>query len=62
MLRSWLNERDLLPAHPLIAMVPVSVHTGEKDESMGSQVSAMAAVIHTDEVDLVRRLTRSTTR
>jgi hypothetical protein len=43
-------------------MVPVSVHTGEKEESMGNQVSAMAAVIHTDEVDPVRRLTRSTTQ
>jgi len=57
MLRSWLNERNLLPAHPLIAMVPVSVRTGEKDESMGNQVSVMAAVLHTDEVDPVKRLT-----
>ena len=51
MLRAWLQERDLLPAQPLVAMVPVSVRTEEHGSSLGNQVSGMAAVLHTDEPD-----------
>jgi len=56
MLRSWLRERDLLPAQPLVAMVPVSVRTEEHGSSLGNQVSGMAAVLHTDEPDPVARI------
>ena len=49
MLRTWLRERDLLPAQPLVAMVPVSVRTEEHGSSLGNQVSSMAAVLHTDD-------------
>jgi diacylglycerol O-acyltransferase len=56
MLRTWLQERGVLPDQPLIAMVPVSVRTEETLKSGGNQVSGMAAVLHTDEADPVRRL------
>ena len=55
MLRSWLLERDALPAQPLVAMVPVSVR-GDGPAALGNQVSSMAAVLHTDEPDPVVRL------
>ena len=45
MLRTWLRERDLLPAQPLVAMVPVSVRSEEHGTSLGNQVSGMAAVL-----------------
>jgi len=56
MLRAWLLERDLLPAQPLVAMVPVSVRTEEHGAALGNQVSAMAAVLHTDEADPAIRI------
>jgi WS/DGAT/MGAT family acyltransferase len=56
MLRGWLQERDLLPPQPLVAMVPVSVRTEEHGGSLGNQVSGMAAVLHTDERDPVARI------
>jgi diacylglycerol O-acyltransferase / wax synthase len=56
MLRAWLQDRGALPTQPLIAMVPVSVHTEETLKSGGNQVSGMAAVLHTDEPDPVTRL------
>ena len=56
MLRSWLKERDALPAQPLIAMVPVSVRSGGQAATLGNQVSTMAAVLHTNEANPVIRL------
>ena len=56
MLRSWLAERDELPAQPLIAMVPVSVRTEATAGALGNQVSGMAAVLHTDTPDPVERI------
>ena len=58
MLRAWLRERDLLPAQPLVAMVPVSVRTEEQSTSLGNQVSGMAAVLHTDEADPAKRIAK----
>jgi WS/DGAT/MGAT family acyltransferase len=55
MLRAWLQTHATLPAQPLVAMVPVSVR-GEGPAALGNQVSAMAAVLHTDEADPVVRL------
>ena len=57
MLRAWLLERDLLPAQPLVAMVPVSVRS-EGQTALGNQVSGMAAVLHTDEADPVARIAK----
>ena len=56
MLRKWLQSRDELPDQPLIAAVPVSVRTAEHEGQLGNQVSMMAAVLHTDEADLVSRI------
>ncbi len=56
MLRSWLKERNELPAQSLIAMVPVSVRSDDQAAVLGNQVSTMAAVLHTDEADPVTRL------
>ncbi len=56
MLRSWLAERNELPAQPLIAMVPVSVRTEATAGALGNQVSGMAAVLHTDTPDPVERI------
>ncbi len=56
MLRTWLAERNELPAQPLIAMVPVSVRTEATAGALGNQVSGMAAVLHTDTPDPVERI------
>ena len=53
-LRQWLIDHDELPADPLLAMVPVSVRTGEGE--YGNQVSAMVVPLPTNEPDPERRL------
>ena len=55
-LRRWLIEHDALPDGPLLAMVPVSVRVEGDRGSYGNQVSAMVAVLPTDEADPGRRL------
>jgi diacylglycerol O-acyltransferase len=59
MLRTWLQERDELPAEPLVAMVPVSVRTEEEMGAYGNRVSAMFVPIPTDEPDPRRRIERT---
>ncbi len=56
-LRRFLSARGELPAEPLVAMVPISLHAGEDLES-GNQVSAMLVRLPTDCADPVRRLRR----
>jgi diacylglycerol O-acyltransferase len=58
-LRSWMLERDELPADPLVAMVPVSVRTSEQMGTFGNRVSAMFVPIPTDEPDPVQRLLKA---
>ncbi|MYR08183.1 wax ester/triacylglycerol synthase family O-acyltransferase [Gordonia sp. SID5947] len=53
-LRSYLIDRDNLPDAPLIAAVPVSMHTD--DTSEGNLVTAMMANLATDQPDPERRL------
>ncbi len=53
-LRRWLIEHDELPADPLLAMVPVSVRTGEGE--YGNQVSAMVVALPTNEADPETRM------
>jgi WS/DGAT/MGAT family acyltransferase len=57
-LRRYLEERDGLPADPLIAMIPVSIRTENQKGTFGNQVSAMSASLHTDVADAVQRLRR----
>lgn len=57
-LRRYLQRHDALPDRPLIAMVPVSVRTGEETETYSNQVSAMLGELATDEPDPAKRLAR----
>ena len=55
-LRRYLIEHDALPNEPLIAMVPVSVRTGNETEMYQNRVSGVLANLATDEADPVKRL------
>jgi diacylglycerol O-acyltransferase len=55
-LRHWLVDHDALPELPLLAMVPVSVRDESEKGAGGNRVSAMVAVLPTDEPDAARRL------
>ena len=55
-LRTWLNERHELPTDPTLAMVPVSVRTGDIPGSYGNEISAMVAALPTNEADPLVRL------
>jgi diacylglycerol O-acyltransferase / wax synthase len=57
-LRTFLDRREALPADPLVALVPVSVRTGEETERWTNRVSMLSAVLPTDEPDPVRRVRR----
>ncbi len=54
--RGFLLANDDLPDVPVIAMVPVSVRSGEDVGTFGNQVSAMMASLPTDVPDPVERL------
>ena len=55
-LRRWLADHDALPAQPLIAMIPVSVHDPASKGALGNKVSAMLAELPTNVHDPGRRL------
>jgi WS/DGAT/MGAT family acyltransferase len=57
-LRDWLSNRDALPEEPLVAMVPMSVRSQDKKESMGNLVSAVLVELGTDRADPHERLVR----
>jgi WS/DGAT/MGAT family acyltransferase len=57
-LRRYLLRHDALPDAPLIAMVPVSVRTGNEVDVYSNQVSGMLGELATDEADPVKRLRR----
>ena len=57
-LRRYLKERRELPSQPLVAMGPGSVRTEEQEGTLGNQVSAMTASLHTHLADPVERLSR----
>ncbi|MGY1783006.1 WS/DGAT/MGAT family O-acyltransferase [Geodermatophilus sp. SYSU D01036] len=57
-LRTWLDRRGALPSDPLVALVPVSVRTGEETDRWTNRVSMLSAVLPTDEPDPVRRVRR----
>ncbi|KMO84190.1 wax ester/triacylglycerol synthase family O-acyltransferase [Mycolicibacterium chubuense] len=54
-LRGYLSDRDELPAKPLIAVVPASVH-GESTRPGRNQLSGMFSNLHTDVADALERL------
>ena len=55
-LRTWLEKHDALPDIPLIAMVPVSIRTGEETEKWTNRVSGIFASLPTDEPDPLQRV------
>ena len=55
-LRSYLEHHGALPEEPLVAMVPVSIRTGQEAEKWTNRVSGLLAVIPTDEKDPVERV------
>lgn len=57
-LRTWLERHDALPDGPLVAMVPVSIRTGDETEKWTNRVSSMFASLPTDEPDPVQRVQR----
>jgi WS/DGAT/MGAT family acyltransferase len=57
-LRTWLEDHDALPDGPLVAMIPVSVRTGEEAERWTNRVSAIFASLPVDEPDGLERVRR----
>ncbi len=57
-LRTWLEDHDALPDGPLVAMIPVSVRTGEEAERWTNRVSAIFASLPVDEPDPLERVRR----
>ena len=57
-LRRYLLRRGGLPEQPLIAMVPVSVRTGQEEELYSNHVSSMLSELATDTPDPRVRLDR----
>jgi WS/DGAT/MGAT family acyltransferase len=57
-LRTWLEKHDALPDGPLVAMIPVSVRTGEEEERWTNRVSAIFARLPVDEPDPLLRVQR----
>ena len=55
-LRTYLERRDALPDGPMVAMVPVSIRTGEEVERWSNRVSAIFADLPTDEPDPLQRI------
>ncbi|MFV0317263.1 MAG: WS/DGAT/MGAT family O-acyltransferase [Microthrixaceae bacterium] len=55
-LRHWLEDHDALPDKPLVAMVPMSIRTGDEEQRWTNRVSAMFAGLPTDEPDPLERV------
>jgi diacylglycerol O-acyltransferase len=57
-LRTWLESHGGVPDRPLLAMVPVSIRTGEEAERWTNRVSAIFADLPTNEPDQMQRVQR----
>ena len=55
-LRTYLERHDALPDRPMVAMVPVSIRTGEEAERWSNRVSAIFADLPTDQADPLQRI------
>jgi WS/DGAT/MGAT family acyltransferase len=55
-LRRYLERQGALPEEPLVAMVPVSIRTGDEDDVYQNRVSGLLCGLATDEKDPVERL------
>lgn len=54
--RRWLEDHDALPDKALIAMVPVSIRTGQEEHRWTNRVSAIFSGLPTDEPDPLERV------
>ena len=57
-LRYWLELHDALPDDPLVALVPVSIRTGQESERWTNRVSMLSTVLPTNEPDALLRVQR----
>ena len=57
-LRAWLELHDGLPDDPLVALVPVSIRTGEETDKWTNRVSMLTTALPTDEKDPIERVRR----
>ncbi|WP_027008475.1 WS/DGAT/MGAT family O-acyltransferase [Conexibacter woesei] len=57
-LRTWLELHDALPDDPLVALVPVSIRTGEEADRWTNRVSMLSTRLPTDEPDPLQRVLR----
>ncbi len=57
-LRRYLQLHDCLPEESLVAMVPISVRSGQEDDTYQNRVSALFSDLATNEADPVKRLRR----
>jgi WS/DGAT/MGAT family acyltransferase len=55
-LRTYLDKKGALPEQPLVAMVPVSIRTGEETEKWTNRVSAIIANLPTNVDDPIERV------
>jgi WS/DGAT/MGAT family acyltransferase len=55
-LRRYLELHDALPDRPLVAMVPVSIRTGEEAERWTNRVSSIFTTLPTDQAEPLDRL------
>jgi len=55
-LRRYLEDHDALPEAPLVAMVPVSIRTGQEEDRWTNRVSAIFAAIPTNKASPLDRI------
>jgi diacylglycerol O-acyltransferase len=55
-LRRYLEAHDALPSEPLVAMVPVSIRSGDETDKWTNRVSGLVARLPTDVDDPVERV------
>lgn len=55
-LRTYLEKRSALPDEALVAMIPVSIRTGEETDKWTNRVSGLLALLPTNEADPIERV------
>ncbi len=55
-LRTYLDKRGALPDEALVAMVPVSIRTGDEEDKWTNRVSGLIASLPTNEPDPLQRV------